>query len=252
MTDASKFNTVAAEYAAGRPGYPAVLFETIAEELGRPLAGAHVIDLGAGTGIASRQLAERGARVTAVELSGPMLGQIAASPAVRPVQASANALPFRAAVADLVTCAQAWHWMDPDRAVPEMRRVLRAGGLFAAWWNHIRRDAAWEAGQRARIDAVNPAAAAQHFRGPAARDFDTAFGLDVVRHDFAWERVVPVEVHLDNVNSKSFIAELDDPKAFLDREREIVLGVFPDGLVTERFDTVLYVAREAPSAAASR
>ena len=244
MADASKFNTVAAEYAAGRPDYPAALFEKVAAALGRPLAGADVIDLGAGTGIASQQLAERGARVTAVELSGPMLRQIAASPAVRPVQASANTLPFRAAVADLVTCAQAWHWMDPDRAVPELRRVLRTGGLFAAWWNHIRRDAAWEAAQRARIDAANPAAAAHHFRGPAARDFDTAFGLDVARHEFTWERVVPLEAHLDNVNSKSFIAELEDPQAFLDREREIVLGAFPDGLVTERFDTVLYVARE--------
>lgn len=244
MTDESRFDTVAAEYAAGRPDYPAAVFEAIAEELGRPLAGARVVDIGAGTGIASRQLAERGAIVTAVELSGPMLGQIAASPAVRPVRASANALPFGAAVADLVTCAQAWHWMDPDRAVPEFRRVLREGGLFAAWWNHIRRDAAWEAEQRARIDAVNPSAASQHFRSPAARDFDTAFGLDVARHDFAWERAVPVEVHLDNVGSKSFIAELEDPKAFIDRERELVLGVFPDGLVTERFDTVLYLARE--------
>jgi SAM-dependent methyltransferase len=244
MTDESKFNTVATEYAAGRPDYPTALFDTIAAELGRPLAGADVIDLGAGTGIASQQLAERGARVTAVELSRPMLGQIAASAAVRPVQASANALPFRAAAADLVTCAQAWHWMDPDRAVPQFRRVLREGGLFAAWWNHNRRDAAWEAEQRARIDAANPAAASQHFRGPAARDFDTAFGLDVTRHDFAWDRAVPLDVHLDNINSKSFIAELDDPKAFLTRERELLLGRFPDGLVTERFNTVLYVARE--------
>lgn len=243
MTDESKFDTVAAEYAAGRPDYPAVLFETLAAELGRPLAGADVIDLGAGTGIASQQLAERGTRVTAVELSVPMLRQIASSPMVRPVQASANALPFRSAVADLVTCAQAWHWMDPDRAVPQFRRVLREGGVFAAWWNHIRRDAAWEAGQRARIDEANPSAASQHFRGPAARDFDTAFGLEVVRHDFAWEREVPLDVHLDNVGSKSFIAELPDPKAFLDRERELLLGVFPDALVTERFRTVLYAAR---------
>jgi SAM-dependent methyltransferase len=244
MADESKFNTVAAEYAAGRPDYPAALFEAIAGELGRPLAGAHVLDLGAGTGIASRQLAERGAVVTAVELSRPMLGQIAASPGLRPVQASANALPFGAAVADVVTCAQAWHWMDPGRAVPEVRRVLREGGLFAAWWNHIRRDAEWEDEQRARIDAANPSAASQHFHGPGARDFDTAFGLDTARHDFRWERVVPLDVHLDNIGSKSFIAELGDPPAFLAREREILLGLFPGGFVTERFDTVLHVARE--------
>jgi SAM-dependent methyltransferase len=243
MTDVSKFNTVAAQYAAGRPDYPAALFESIADELGRPLDGADVIDLGAGTGIASQQLAGRGATVTAVELSGPMLGEIAASAAVRPVRASANALPFRDAVADLVTCAQAWHWMDPERAVPEFRRVLRPGGLFAAWWNRMRQDATWEA-QRERIDAANPTAAGQHVRGPGITDFDTAFGLDVARHDFTWERVVPLEVHLNNINSKSFVAELEDPEAFMDREREILLAEFPDGLILERFDTALYVARE--------
>jgi 2-polyprenyl-3-methyl-5-hydroxy-6-metoxy-1,4-benzoquinol methylase len=76
MAERSRFDTVAGEYAAGRPSYPAELYDTLAKVLGRSLSGLDVVDLGAGTGIASRQLQARGARVTAVELSAPMLAQL--------------------------------------------------------------------------------------------------------------------------------------------------------------------------------
>lgn len=241
---------MAASYAAGRPNYPAALYDTLASQLGRPLAGAHVVDLGAGTGIASRQLAERGAVVTAVELSGPMITQLAAtSPGVRPVRGSATALPLRRHCADLVTSAQAWHWMDPALAIPEFLRVLRPGGMFAAWWNLTHRDSGWEHEQEQRIEAADP----QWQRtggGPyGARDneFETYPSLSVTTHAFTWQRTIPLDLHIENLASKSYIAALPNRGEFLRAERTILAGLFPDENVTERFSTHM-VTVNLPSA----
>lgn len=243
MAESSKFDTatVAASYAAGRPDYPAALYDALQTRLGRPLAGAQVVDLGAGTGIASRQLAERGAAVAAIELSAPMLAHLAAtSPGVHPVRASATALPLRRHCADLITSAQAWHWMDPALAIPEFMRVLRPGGVFAAWWNFTDRASGWEHEQEQRITAADPGW--MQSSGPyGARDneFATYPGLAVTRQDFRWQRTIPLERHLDNLASKSYIAALPSREDFLRSERKILSEIFPDGFVIEKFATHL-------------
>ncbi|WP_405686854.1 class I SAM-dependent methyltransferase [Streptomyces sp. NBC_00057] len=71
---ALSFGRAAAQYAAARPGYPPALFDTVEELAGRPLRGARTIDVGAGTGISTRLLHDRGARVTAVE-PGPGMAE---------------------------------------------------------------------------------------------------------------------------------------------------------------------------------
>ncbi|HEV3173432.1 MAG TPA: class I SAM-dependent methyltransferase [Actinocrinis sp.] len=244
MAERSKFDTVAELYAAGRPDYPAELYDTLEAILGRPLAGAHAVDLGAGTGIASRQLAARGARVTALELSGPMIAQLTADSAgsagVRPVQGSATAIPLRDSCADLVTCAQAWHWIDPALGIPEFLRVLRPGGVFGAWWNRTLRELDWERAQEARIDAAC-GTWAQVYSLPT--DFDERYELTIAKYDFFWDRRVMVDRHLENLASKSYIAELPDPAAFIATERELLREAFPDGRLTERFATHLIAVR---------
>jgi SAM-dependent methyltransferase len=250
MAESSKFDTVAASYAAGRPNYPAALYDTLADQLGSSLAGIHAVDLGAGTGIASRQLAERGAVVTAVELSGPMITQLAAtSPRVRPVRGSATALPLRRHCADLVTSAQAWHWMDPALAIPEFLRVLRPGGVFAAWWNLTHRDSEWEHEQERRIDDAD--SQWRHTGGGPYGDRDNEFetypSLSVATHEFAWQRTIPLNRHIDNLASKSYIAALPDREEFLRTERAILAKQFPDENVTERFSTHM-VTVNLPSA----
>ncbi|MBS2964339.1 methyltransferase domain-containing protein [Actinocrinis puniceicyclus] len=240
MAERSKFDTVAANYAAGRPDYPAELYDMLETVVGGPLAGLAVVDLGAGTGIASRQLARRGALVTALELSGPMIEHLAASsPGVRAVRGSATALPLRDDCADLVTSAQAWHWMDPALAVPELRRVLRPGGVFAAWWNHTHRESEWEQQQQERIEAAagpDWRAASSPFAqrgGELGPDFD----LPVSVHEFTWQRTIALERHLHNLVSKSYVAELANREEFLATERAILGERFPGGFVTERFGT---------------
>lgn len=146
MSESSKFDTLAAVYASVRPAYPEEILDAVESLSGVRLAGAAVADVGAGTGIAARQLRDRGARVTALDLSGPMLDElVSGSPGVAAVQASGNALPLRDGSMDLVTFATAWHWVDPDRAIPEVARILRDGGTLALVWNRGDRSVPWVA-----------------------------------------------------------------------------------------------------------
>jgi ubiquinone/menaquinone biosynthesis C-methylase UbiE len=245
MADVSKFDSqsTARNYAAARPDYPPALFKTLDGLLAGRLSGARVIDVAAGTGIASRQLAERGARVVAVELSGAMLATLAAdSRGVQAVQGSAHALPLADGSADMITCAQAWHWMDKQRAVAEARRVLRPGGVLAIWWNQTIYDADWERAHAARI-----AEAAPGWRRFSATevtpDYGQTPGLTPQTFTFAWQRKIGIENFLRYVASRSYIAELGDAMpGFLDRERRILTEQFPEGHVTERFHTILLAA----------
>ncbi len=244
MAELSKFDTesTARHYAAARPTYPEELFDALDELLAGKLAGSEVVDVAAGTGIATRQLLGRGAQVTAVELSGAMLGElVAASPGARAVQGSGNALPLADGCADLITFAQAWHWMDAPRALAEARRVLRPGGVLALWWNQTARESTWEWEQGERISAVNTGWH-RYSADYIWEHLELDSGQPKHAFQFHWERTVPLETHLSNLASKSYIAELGDRKqAFLDGERAILTELFPDDRITERFTTLLAV-----------
>jgi SAM-dependent methyltransferase len=245
MADSSKFDTesTARHYAAARPTYPGELFDALDDLLGHRLAGADVVDIAAGTGISSRQLAERGAHVVAVELSAAMLAQLAASsPGVRAVQGSGHALPLADSSADLITFAQAWHWMDPGRALPEIRRVLRPGGVLALWWNQTDRSRGWAKEQAERIGAAVPGWVRESgIEAAEQAELDTTLPKHAFR--FEWSRSVPLETHLSNLASKSYIAGLgDNREAFIAEERRILGARFPSGEVTERFSTLLLAA----------
>lgn len=245
MADRSKFDSesTARHYAAARPGYPAALFDTLDQLLGGRLKGARVIDVAAGTGIASRQLAERGARVIAVELSEAMLAMlVAGSPGIDAVQGDAHALPLADRSAEMVTCVQAWHWMDKQRAVAEARRVLRPGGLLAVWWNQTVYDAGWEREHAERIAEVAPGWR-RFLATEVTQDYGQMPGLVPQSFAFAWQRTMEIDKFLLYLASRSYIAELGDAMpGFLGQERRILVDRFPGGHVTERFHTILLAA----------
>jgi SAM-dependent methyltransferase len=249
MAVTAVFGAVAGTYAAARPDYPAQLYARLERLAARPLRGADVADVGAGTGISARQMRDRGAHVVAIEPSEGMLAELAAaSPGVRVVRGDGNALPLRDRCADFVTYAQAWHWVDPDRAAGEFGRVLRPGGVFAAWWNLTVREQAWEKEQEQRLIAACPGYHEGRDRYPGLSGYDAAImpaGLPVQTADLTWARRVPVGVHLANLSSKSYVASLapDPAAAFLAAERAALLERFPDGMVTENYRTVLKVIK---------
>jgi SAM-dependent methyltransferase len=127
---------LADDYAAHRSGYSNELYDTIA---GFGLRrGATILDLGCGTGIASEPFAANGFPVTCVDPSAAMLAKAKERlPSAVFVEAAAEALPFPNERFDLVISAGVFHWVDRGRAITEVLRVLRPGGITAIWWKHL-------------------------------------------------------------------------------------------------------------------
>ncbi|MGH3122919.1 MAG: class I SAM-dependent methyltransferase [Streptosporangiaceae bacterium] len=128
---ASSFGAAAAAYERGRPPYPAEAVDWLLPE-----GASRVLDLGAGTGKLTRQLRDHGLDVIAVEPSEGMREQLARAVPGVPVHAgSAERIPLPGHSVDAVLVAQAWHWVDRSRAVPEVARVLAPGGRLGLVWN---------------------------------------------------------------------------------------------------------------------
>ncbi|MHB8340700.1 MAG: class I SAM-dependent methyltransferase [Mycobacteriales bacterium] len=124
----------AASYERTRPGYPRAAVDWVLAGAGRPVG--RVLDVGAGTGKLTRTLLELGLAVVAVDPSAGMLGVLeAALPGVEYHLGAAEQVPLADDSVDAVVCGQAWHWVDPARALPEVARVVRPGGVFGVLWN---------------------------------------------------------------------------------------------------------------------
>jgi ubiquinone/menaquinone biosynthesis C-methylase UbiE len=132
------FSSRVADYTASRPDYPAPLFETLGS-ICKLSAGAVVADVGAGTGLLTLGLLQRGYQVTAIEPNASMrqaadyfLGKF---PSYRSVEGYAESIPLEASSVDLITAAQAFHWFEIERARTECLRILRPEGQVALIWN---------------------------------------------------------------------------------------------------------------------
>jgi len=127
-------------YERYRPGFPAAAVRLFAPE---PVAG--ILDLGAGTGKLTRELAGLADTVVAVDPSEPMLAELRRiCPDVEARIGIAEEIPLEDAAVDVVAVAQAFHWFDRDAACAEIRRVLRPGGVLALLWNVTDVDCAWD------------------------------------------------------------------------------------------------------------
>ncbi|MDQ0370588.1 class I SAM-dependent methyltransferase [Catenuloplanes indicus] len=129
---ALSFGSVAEAYERYRPGYPAQLHELVTGYAGRPIRTA--LEIGAGTGKATRLFARPGTTVTATEPDPAMLAELRRHvPAdVRTVQGSFEELP-PGGTYDLVYAAAALHWTSPAGRWPRIAAMLTPGGTFASF-----------------------------------------------------------------------------------------------------------------------
>ncbi len=133
------FGAVADEYNRLRPGPSEVALDWLIPE-----GASDVLEIGAGTGILTRLLAERIARVTAVEPDDRMRGVLARhARGVEVLPGRAEEIPVGSSSYDMVIAASAWHWVDEERAVPEVARVLRPGGRLSLVWSGPDRSVDW-------------------------------------------------------------------------------------------------------------
>jgi ubiquinone/menaquinone biosynthesis C-methylase UbiE len=130
---ANSFGQAADVYDRARPSYPQDAVDWMLQSNPRD-----VIDLGAGTGKFTRQIADRAhalkGHIIAIDPDAQMLAKLAGS-GIETLVGTGERIPVDDATADLVTCAQAWHWVDEELAAPEVARVLRPDGWLAIVWN---------------------------------------------------------------------------------------------------------------------
>jgi SAM-dependent methyltransferase len=187
---ARSFGDVAEAYQQARPTYPPHAVQWVLD----PAPGRDVLDLAAGTGKLTRVIAETGARVTAVEPLDEMRAQLQhAYPDVTALAGTAEQIPLDDDSVDAVLVGQAFHWFDVERALAEIDRVLRPGGVLGLFWN-IRDDSiGWVAELSAslalgrdllsQVDGSDwaPIAAHPRFAEPERRDFPNPTAFDAGR-----------------------------------------------------------------------
>ncbi|MEG4343444.1 class I SAM-dependent methyltransferase [Microcoleus sp. A003_D6] len=134
MNPLGRFDDRAADYVKYRPSYPAAAIDAILEGLGEA-SQLTAADIGAGTGISSRLLAERGLRVLAIEPNAEMRQAAEVHPLIEFREATSEATNLSESSIDLVTCFQSFHWFNPVLTLPEFRRILKPSGRLAVVWN---------------------------------------------------------------------------------------------------------------------
>ena len=124
------FGSVATDYDRYRPSPPSAALDWLI-----PPGAQAVLDLAAGTGAVTRELVGRAPRVIAVEPDERMRAVLTARcPEAEVLAGRGEDIPLPDASVDAVVISAAWHWLDPERAVPEITRVLRAGGVLGVMW----------------------------------------------------------------------------------------------------------------------
>jgi SAM-dependent methyltransferase len=189
---ALSFGTVSEDYARFRPGPAAAAVQWLV-----PPGARAVVDVGAGTGGLTAQLPARVEEVTAVEPDERMRAVLARRvPEATVLAGAAEALPLAGASQDAVLASSAWHWVDPERAVPEAARVLRPGGTLGVVWTGMDREVAWvdELQQTIRARLASPVAGTDRGRhrlalpAGAAGAFEAVQGPHVVRFTHRFTR----------------------------------------------------------------
>ena len=214
-------------YDSVRPDYPRSAVAYLVDALGID-SDAHVVDLGAGTGIFTNQLVPFGPRITAVEPTAGMRDVLAKRlPSVTVLEGRDVAIPLESGSADCVIAAQAFHWFDAPLALEEIHRVLVDGGRLGLVWNERDESVAWVAdlGRAMQWPKFQPY--------EVGRDFSPVIAagpfVNVERRKFAHRQVLRHEQLVQRVLSTSYIAVMsEDERADLMAEVANVIRRLPN------------------------
>jgi SAM-dependent methyltransferase len=186
------FGAEAAAYERGRPSYPPESIDWLL-----PRGARDVLDLGAGTGKLTTRLVERGLSVVAVDPIPEMLEVLSNSlPDTPALLGTAEEIPLPDNSVDAVLVAQAWHWFDQTRAIPELARVLRPGGRLGLVWNTRDERLGWvkELGE-----IIGHEDDPHNHRVTLPEPFE-----DAQRHQLEWTSYLTPQALIDLVASRSY------------------------------------------------
>jgi SAM-dependent methyltransferase len=209
-TRARSFGAAAEAYERARPGYPGEAVDWLLPEGART-----VLDLGAGTGKLTRSLVARGLAVIAVEPLREMRERLARTvPEIQAVEGTAEEIPLPDDSVDAITVAQAWHWVDPERATAEAARVLRPGGTLGLIWNRRDERVDWVV----RLTEVMGSAEVE-VMDMSAVEIGPPFG-ETESFVTEWQRPMDVDLLVEMAASRSYVIT-----ATTRRRAEILDGV---------------------------
>ncbi len=255
MDPTSRFTGLADVYARSRPDYPKDALDFIVAHC-RLGAGAIVVDVGCGTGISSRLLAERGLRVIGIEPNADMRQRAAGERGAgnaeyRAGRAEATGLPDTCA--DAVVAAQSAHWFKLDAAFAEFHRILKPGGWVVLIWNERDETDVFTAAYGDVIRSTPGAAALEAMRQAAGEPLLTCpLFAEAQRTVFAHAQVLDEAGMIGRALSVSYAPR--EP-ADIERYKSALQAVFArfqqEGQVVLRYCTTVYAGQRANGSSAA-
>ncbi|MBO0769564.1 MAG: class I SAM-dependent methyltransferase [Solirubrobacterales bacterium] len=251
----TSFGAVAEQYHASRPSYPPEMVDDVIIYAGAK-PGTRAVEVGAGTGIATKLFADRGLEIDAIEPSAEM-ANVAAK------QATTNKVHFRSESFEdadlkpdaykLVYSAQAWHWVEPLTAEKQAARALRSGGALACFWNRVdwdrcalrdELDAAYEESGWRPEGPMGPRSKLQDFSGPWTERIAATAGLSSPEsREYRWSQTYSTAQYIALLGTHSDHILLDE--ALRIRLFGAIAGVIDDagGKLDLTYSTRLCLAR---------
>jgi SAM-dependent methyltransferase len=237
------FERMAAEYADARPPYPPSLYESL-KAAGVIGVGTRVLEVGAGSGLATRELVRSGSDVVAVEPGRGLAGLLRRDvPEAAVLLARLEDAELSPGSFDSVVAATSMHWIDLSTALPKLHTALRAEGWLAVW-RHRFGDEGADTEFRRRVQRI----VAARPPGPSERRADDRPTVDELAAGGWFEPVRSEQwrwsIELDSERVRRLFRTFSD---WNDAEVEAVGRTADDlgGVVTEHYQSVLHLLRRA-------
>ena len=251
---ARSFDARAAQYEDVRPSYPDEAVRAILH-YGGLAAGARALEVGSGTGKATRLFLERGLEITALE-PGSQLIEVARAICSGPIrfhQTRFEDWSLEPGVYDLVFAAQSFHWIDPETGYAKAAEALRAGGTLALFWNRPRAASSALHTQLAELYARRAPELQELSPGVLVQVEDAISGCitatkqleSLERLAIPWSETVPTPRYVALLETYSAHASLADAERqhLLEGVAELVNAA--GGEIDVHYETVVHLARRS-------